>query len=69
MHERPQTRNFEKSRCALGSGDFVKIALECGSDRQSASKLLQIASVSGNKMRLVVASLVAEANKETHFVR
>jgi len=69
MHERPQMRIFEKSRCALGSGDFVKTALECGSDRQSASKLLQNASVSGNKMRLVVPSLVAEAKLKTHFVR
>ena len=69
MHERPQTRIFEKSRCALGSGDFVKIALECGSDRQSASKLLQNASVRGNKMSVVVPSLVAEAKLKTHFVR
>ena len=69
MHGRPQTRILEKSRCALGSGDFVKIALECGSDRQSASKLLQNASVRGKKMSVVVFSLVAEAKLKTHFVR
>ena len=59
MHETPQTKNSEKSKCALGSGDFMKTALKCGSDRQSASKLLQSASVSANFLGVVVVLLVA----------